>query len=80
MGDNDSGEISRDTSEALVGSMSPNPLVANYYRERTRRKLLDACDVPDRVKRELEEQGPFCSDDDYQRGAEIVSTAKAQRK
>ena len=54
----------RESIRNFVGGRSPNPVVARYYRERSRLALLASDNVSESRKQELRAAGPLCSPED----------------
>ena len=75
--DADQYRVSLEAAEMMLGSMSPNPLVANYYREKARRTLMAAPDMSDEARLWYEQRGPHCSEDDYKRAEQFVRESQA---
>ena len=67
----------RESIRNFVGGRSPNPVVARYYRERSRLALLASDNVSESRKQELRAAGPLCSPEDE---AEVLANrAKKSR-
>ena len=67
----------REAVRCLIGGRSPNPVVARYYRERSRLALLASDDVSEDRKQELRAAGPLCTPEDE---AEVLANrAKKSR-
>ena len=56
--------LRRESIRNFIGGRSPNPVVARYYRERSRLALLASDDVSEARKQELRAAGPLCSPED----------------
>ena len=54
----------REAVRCLIGGRSPNPVVARYYRERSRLALLASDNVSESRKQEMRAAGPLCSPED----------------
>ncbi len=69
--------LRRESIRNFIGGRSPNPVVARYYRERSRLALLASDDVSESRKQELRAAGPLCSPEDE---AEVLANrAKKSR-
>ena len=56
--------LEREAVRNYIGGRSPNPVVARYYRERSRQALLASDNVSENRKQELRAAGPLCSPED----------------
>ena len=56
--------LERESVRNFIGGRSPNPVVARYYRERSRLALLASDNVSESRKQELRAAGPLCSSED----------------
>ena len=56
--------LQRESIRNFIGGRSPNPVVARYYRERSRLALLASDNVSESRKQELRAAGPLCSPED----------------
>ena len=56
--------LRRESIRNAIGGRSPNPVVARYYRERSRLALLASDEVSESRKQELRAAGPLCSPED----------------
>ena len=56
--------LQRESIRNFLGGRSPNPVVARYYRERSRQALLASDDVGAQRKQELQAAGPLCIPED----------------
>ena len=57
-------ELQRESIRNFLGGRSPNPMVARYYRERSRQALLASDEVGAEYKQELRAAGPLCTPED----------------
>ena len=56
--------LQRESIRNFLGGRSPNPVVARYYRERSRQALLASENVSEARKQELRSAGPLCTPED----------------
>ena len=65
--------------ENLLGSWSPDPKIAAYYRERARRTLLAAPDLSESARAQLLSDGAACSDEEYAATERFIEASRASR-